>query len=343
MLETPRGEVPAFHCGAQRAAGFGVVAAVPETALPKIGAELDEGSLQCAGIEVSQPERLQTGTVDQPAFPARVKPGQGGGVASAAQCRGDFTDGRGGFGHEGVDERGFAHAGLADEQDTLALQPGFEHIRTEQGGQFDDWITERGKHGQTFTRGRQADGEIDLVERDERRDIFAFRRHEATRHEQIGKSRFGCDDDDNPAQVGGEPFLAEGVGAPQQIAARIPGFDDSQALTRRRDADFVAAGVIILFAPRVAAQDAADGADFKMAAKRGNDSPGGECPRIIERQGRGRTSGVCQICCLYVFGGRSRPARERVSSNRENGRIESTQNVITDNLLPDCLGRRGDS
>jgi hypothetical protein len=73
----------------------------------------------------------------------------------------------------------------------------------------------------------------------------------------------------------------------------MPGFDDPQSVACGGNANLIAAGVIILFAARMAAQDVApNGTDFEMTAKRGNDDSGGERSHA-RRLGWGRAS--CQI------------------------------------------------
>jgi len=66
-------------------------------------------------------------------------------------------------------------------------------------------------------------------------------------------------------------LFAEGVRAPQQVAAWRQLLDDALAVAAAHDLDLVAAGVAAPLAARVALQAAGGGVDFVMAAEGGDD------------------------------------------------------------------------
>ena len=140
-----------------------------------------------------------------------------------------------------------------------------------QRGNLDHFVTQLAERRELGARGRQAILEVGLVEHDQRRDVLAFGGGDAARHQQVGEAGLGGDDDDDVAEVGGDQLFAEGVGAPQQVAARRQLLDHALAVAAANDLDLVAAGVAALLAARVALQAAGSGIDFVMAAEGGDD------------------------------------------------------------------------
>ena len=278
MLPAPRVDGAGFERAEQRAARLAVVAAVAEAAAPQVRAELDEGLGEVFRSEVGEPEDLQAGAVDQPAAAGlvgghrqAVQASEGRGVLAGVERVRDLAGGGLGLGHDGVGQGRFAHARLAHEDRLQAGQASAQRIRTLQRRHLDDLVAELAEGLELATRGLEARGEVGLVEHDQGHDALTLGCGDAARHQQVGEARLGGDHDHQVAEVGGDQLLAEGIRAPQQVAARVQGLDDALAVAAGHQLDLVAAGVAALLSARIALQPADRGVDLVVATEGSDD------------------------------------------------------------------------
>ena len=121
--------------------------------------------------------------------------------------------------------------------------------------------------------GRQAVGQVALVEDDQRRNVLAFGGEQSAGDQFVGKGRFGGDDDDDLVDVGGDQFLADLIGAVEQAAARLDGLDDTLIVRCALNVDAVAAGDLAFLAAREAGQSGAVGQFDHILPAVGGDDP----------------------------------------------------------------------
>ena len=173
-----------------------------------------------------QAEGLHAGAVDQAAGVVEaVQARVGGGVFAGIQRAGDFARGGLRLGQQGVDEGGFAHAGLADQYAAVALQERTQSRYILLRAEFEHAVADGAVGFQPEARLRGGFGEVALVQYDQHLDLLVVRGDQAAREQLVAERGFGGDHDDDLRHVRGDELLAEGVGAMQQRTARGDAFD----------------------------------------------------------------------------------------------------------------------
>lgn len=242
--------VPFLLGCAQGAVRFAVVPAVAEAAASEKGAEFAKGMFDFVAVEVAKAELLQAGRVDQVAFGVQmVKAGMGCGVLAGVEGSRDLPGGSAGLRYKSIDQGGFAHAGLADEDAGLALKEGAQVLGVVAGAQLENRIAKAGEYRQTLPGGWQAVGEIALVEDDEGGNILALRGSQSPCNELVGETGLGGHDENHLAHIGGDEFLANFVRAVKQATTRGDRFNYTLAGGGQLEIHQVAAGYLALLAP----------------------------------------------------------------------------------------------
>lgn len=266
QLQSPHVDLPLVGCLAYRAVRFVRVAAIGEAAFTQVGQEFGEASFDCGEVQMVQSEQLYAGAVDEMAFGVQVvQAGVGGGVFSGIEYGGDLACGGKRVGDDGVDEGGFAHAGLADEHAGVALQ-----IRQQRGHIF------FGRKLEHAVADLCVGGElcaccgnlrqVAFVQHDDDAQLLVMSGEQAACQQFVVERGLGGDDDDELGDVGRDDFLLEGVGAIQQCGTGHDSFNDGRACPERSrrsagadDLDGVSAGDIAFLPARDAFEDLAAG------------------------------------------------------------------------------------
>ena len=144
------------------------MAAVVKAALAEILREFHKALFYSAEAQVVQAEGLHAGAVDQAAglvYP--VQPRVSGGVLAGIQHCGDFAGDGVRVGQQRVDQRGFAHAGLADQHAGVAGKKWPQRGYILYCAEFQHAIADRGVGGEPFARGRGGSGQVAFVQHDQ--------------------------------------------------------------------------------------------------------------------------------------------------------------------------------
>ena len=130
-------------------------------------------------------------------------------------------------GQQRVDQRGFAHAGLADQHAGVAGQERPQRRYILLCAEFQHAIADGGIGGEPFARGCGRFGQVAFVQHDQHVELLVESRDQAACQQFVAERRFGGDHHDDLRDVRGDEFFAERIGAMQQRAARRDAFDHS--------------------------------------------------------------------------------------------------------------------
>ena len=271
QLQSPLVDLPIFRCFSYRAVRFVRVAAIGEAALAQVGQEFGEAFFYCGKIQMMQAEQLHAGAVDEVAVGVEViQLGVGGGVLAGIEHGGDLACGGLRFGYEGVDERGFAHAGLPDQYAGVALQIGQQWRYVLLGGQFQYAVAD-GSVGRKLRARRFDLRQIALVQHDDDIQILVMSGEETARQQFVVERRLGGNDDDELRDVGGDEFLFKCIGAVEQGGARRDACDDALIGTAALDLDHITARDLAFLAARHAFQNLPTGQFSQIVTPEGGD------------------------------------------------------------------------
>ena len=233
---------------------------------------------QPGGLDVVQPEFLETGRVDQRGRALRIDPvpgRAGGGVLAAVERARDLA----GLGlrcrHDAVDQRALASARRAQHQRGPALQPGFEFVDAGLRAGLQRQRQHRLAHGavgcQALPGALEQRPQVALVEHDQCGYRFGSRRDQRPGELALGELGFGRQQDQHQVEVGGEGLGADFVLAVQQVAPFLQLLDRA-LVGAGLPPDEVADHGLALLAARMADQArAVIGLDQAVAAVGGDD------------------------------------------------------------------------
>jgi hypothetical protein len=183
------------------------VAAVVEAALPAVCREFDKALLDVAEAQVMQSESLDTGAVYDAAFRIEaVQPRMGSRVFSGIEHAGDLARGGACIRDQGVDQRGFSHAGLADQNAELPLQQWAQRPGILPGAEFQHPVADVAIRLQLLQR--RLSRQIALVQYDKRCKFLVMRCDQTARQQLVAERGFGGNDDDELGDIGGDEFFA---------------------------------------------------------------------------------------------------------------------------------------
>src|SRR3990167_758122 len=115
-------DAPLFQGLEQCATVFAVMLAVAKAAVPEQLVKLDKAGLHIVAADMAEAEFANAGGVDQLAAAGEVEqPGGGGGVGACAGLLGERADAGVDARQQAVDQRGFTHPRLADEDADVAI------------------------------------------------------------------------------------------------------------------------------------------------------------------------------------------------------------------------------
>ena len=201
-----------------------------------------------------QTEQLNAGTIDEVAVGIQViQPRVGGGVFAGVEHSGYLARGCLCGRDERVDEGGFAHAGLPDQNAGVALQIRQQRRYILLGREFEYAVTDL-SIGCELGAGSFDLRQIALVQNDEGLQFLVMRCEKATRQQFIVERGFGGNHDDDLGDVCGDEFLLESIGAVEQGRTRCDAIDDSLVGAGSFDFNCVAACDLALLAARHAFQ-----------------------------------------------------------------------------------------
>ena len=184
-----------------------------------------------------------------------VPAGGGGRLLAEVEGHGEFARGGLGVRDEKVEDRGLAHARLADEERGSAFETldeaGAGRLGLARGGDRDDVVADRLEKAYGGRSLLGAFGKFGLVADDERGDACLMGGEKRPPDEPGVEGRAGREDDADEVDVGGERLDAPFVGAVEKVSALSDRLDGGDARDRFGALDDVAHNDVALLAAAV--------------------------------------------------------------------------------------------